>query len=388
MRGLRLLLHVGFWELATVVLILGISSPTPALLHKSRLDVATSAATFEATATASLSPLPSSVPKRQNEGAHIIYVGEQLPSRTPLPPIPLPPPQSTTTLGCAEGQWHLVRPGETLAHIAGRYGVSSLNIIVRNRLSSSSIYIGQTLNIPAANCSPPPPATPVPHQSCEPFVFLNILMRSGESTDEYAARVGVSADLLRQHNDMPDEVPGSLIYLGMAYKVPNEDCPEPLPAATSRQATPEVTQTPPVHSPTVDHVVRPGESVASIARMYGVSVMTIIHSNAIANPNVLRVGQTLRIPTTRSTVPPPSSTATPSTSVAAPTRLLPTSPPCAPKLMIYKVRSGDTLYGIAARFGLPVSRIMLDNRLSSTQISIGQDLKITHCTYPESTPTP
>ncbi|MEZ4837048.1 MAG: hypothetical protein R2873_34485 [Caldilineaceae bacterium] len=67
-------------------------------------------------------------------------------------------------------------------------------------------------------------SNPAPQQPCTSFIYIDIPIRPGEPTDEYAARVGVSADELRQYNNMPDEMKGSLIYVGMRYKVPSEAC--------------------------------------------------------------------------------------------------------------------------------------------------------------------
>jgi len=45
-----------------------------------------------------------------------------------------------------------------------------------------------------------------------------------------------------------------------------------------------------------EHVVRPGETLSTIAKAYNVTTKAIIDSNKIKNPNVLSVGQKLFIP--------------------------------------------------------------------------------------------
>ncbi|HEY8094059.1 MAG TPA: LysM domain-containing protein, partial [Acidimicrobiales bacterium] len=47
-----------------------------------------------------------------------------------------------------------------------------------------------------------------------------------------------------------------------------------------------------------DHVVRPGETLTSIARRYGVSVAELARLNRLANPNHLLVGARLHLPET------------------------------------------------------------------------------------------
>jgi LysM repeat protein len=45
-----------------------------------------------------------------------------------------------------------------------------------------------------------------------------------------------------------------------------------------------------------EHVVKPGETLASIAKGYGVSVADMVKANNIANPNEIKVGQRLTVP--------------------------------------------------------------------------------------------
>jgi hypothetical protein len=47
-----------------------------------------------------------------------------------------------------------------------------------------------------------------------------------------------------------------------------------------------------------------------------------------------------------------------------------------PSLMIYLVQHGDTLSGIARRFGVTVATIQVVNHLSSPQLTVGQRLLI------------
>ncbi len=46
----------------------------------------------------------------------------------------------------------------------------------------------------------------------------------------------------------------------------------------------------------IEHTVRPGETLSTIAAAYGVQVKTLIEVNKIQNPDILSVGQKLFIP--------------------------------------------------------------------------------------------
>jgi LysM repeat protein len=82
-----------------------------------------------------------------------------------------------------------------------------------------------------------------------------------------------------------------------------------------------VTATPAVQPTQNIYIVRPGDTLGSIAQNFGVTVDQIMAANGLTNPNVVSVGQSLVIPAPGS-VPPTAGASTPS--------LLPTNPPQTP----------------------------------------------------------
>ncbi len=104
------------------------------------------------------------------------------------------------------------------------------------------------------------------------------------------------------------------------------------------------------------HKVRRGESLARIASRYGTSVGHLQKVNGIRNRNRIYPGQRLRVPATGGA----------RTATAAPTRTTE-----------HRVRRGETLSGIAGRYGTSVSSLQRLNRLSNrNRIYPGQPLKI------------
>jgi LysM repeat protein len=95
-------------------------------------------------------------------------------------------------------------------------------------------------------------------------------------------------------------------------------------------------------------------------------------AGAIESPSPSTV--TLPSPTPRVT-PRPSPRPTP-TVTPEPTPTLTPSPSPTPELRTYRVVAGDTLIGIAGRYGTTVKAIMDLNGLTSTSLRIGQVLKI------------
>jgi LysM repeat protein len=86
------------------------------------------------------------------------------------------------------------------------------------------------------------------------------------------------------------------------------------PPTSTPTSSPTLTSTP--ERQTITYVVRPGDTLFSIARRYGVTVQAIVEANDI-NPNAIYAGQTLKIvaqtsgPTPGPTTPPAISSPTP-----------------------------------------------------------------------------
>ena len=87
--------------------------------------------------------------------------------------------------------------------------------------------------------------------------------------------------------------------------------------------------------------VRRGDTLSRIARECGVSVRDIARENGIADVNLIRAGQLLRIPSTE----------------AAPEK----SPEKSPEPILHRVVRGDTLWAISQRYGVSIEAILRAN---------------------------
>ncbi len=120
--------------------------------------------------------------------------------------------------------------------------------------------------------------------------------------------------------------------------------------------------------------VKSGDYLGRIASKHRCTVKQIMRWNNLKNSN-LRVGQRLVIyrggggPSTTST-----SSSTPSKSSASSSTGKQTS--TSQTTTTYTVKKGDTLSGIALKFGLSVAELKKLNNLSSNKINIGQKLKV------------
>lgn len=108
-------------------------------------------------------------------------------------------------------------------------------------------------------------------------------------------------------------------------------------------------------SQTASHQVQKGETLYSISRKYGISVGELCSANNISTSSVIKTGQNLKIPTKNSSETKNSQKDE--------------------KTDTYIVKKGDTLYGIAKRFGVSVETLTIMNKMSgSNTIKVGQCL--------------
>ena len=165
---------------------------------------------------------------------------------------------------------HEVASGETLGRIAARYGSSISSLSAANNLSNPNlIRIGQKLVVPSGS--------PSQGQTRDPNVRSGQyhVVRSGESLASIATQYsGVTAEQLAASNG----IRGGVIYASTRLFL---DGPTFVGKGTGGE---------------VAYTVRPGDRLGDIAHAHGVPVSVIIDVNDIANPNLIRSGQTLKIP--------------------------------------------------------------------------------------------
>ncbi len=160
-------------------------------------------------------------------------------------------------------------------------------------------------------------------------------VQSGDTLGEISSRLYGKAALWRRIAQANPDIDPNNLQVGYVLQLP--DFPEQAvqPPADEPENTPGRT-----------YVVQRGDTPSDIAeKIYGSArhVSLILEANPGINPNALRIGQELRIPE----LPDPS-TATPAAAANRAVDLL-SSDPQRPERMIYTVRSGDTLGGIAKK---------------------------------------
>ncbi|MDQ4075115.1 MAG: LysM peptidoglycan-binding domain-containing protein, partial [Chloroflexota bacterium] len=151
------------------------------------------------------------------------------------------------------------------------------------------------------------------------------------------------------------------------------------PATTENGLAPQVWLAPIAQSPsgaqepntTTIHVVRRGETLTRIARRYGVTVDAIVQANGLPSASRIYAGQQLVIPTPGS-APAPSPATTDSAPAPSPatadSAAAPSPATTGTEQVTHVVRRGETLWGIARRYGVSVDAIARANGLANVRV--------------------
>ena len=188
------------------------------------------------------------------------------------------------------------------------------------------------------------------------------VVRPGDYLGRLAERSGIRMARIQELNP---EVSFHPLLVGARLRLPREaverlaDHGERAEAALASNSAPAATAAPaPAAAPTPKsdevrvHAVRPGETLWQIARDNGTTVEALQRSNGL-NGSTIRPGMELTLPVAESV-----------------------SQEEAPRTAEHVVASGDTLWGIARRYGTSVQAIRDANELGERPIRPGQKLSV------------
>ncbi len=253
------------------------------------------------------------------------------------------------------GRSHRVARGDTASSIAARYKVSTSELLRANGLKPSSrIRSGQTLRIPGGDSQPA-----ALDETPRAVASLSVKPDTGDAgADTDAPRLVAKSE--RSATPKPS-----------AHRTSDDGGP-----ATEVAAAPRATAKPSTH------VVAAGESLSTIAARHGTTVKALQAANAMASSSIVRAGQTLRLPGGEPPTPvaaaataAPAETSSSSTRAALADRSAKTATKSS-KQTTHKVKRGETLVEIAARYGTSVTDLQKENRLRGPVIQPNQLLRI------------
>lgn len=197
----------------------------------------------------------------------------------------------------------------------------------------------------------------------------------GDTLIGIARKAGVRLSALMQTNDLELT---SLI-------VPGQELDLPSAGGTSTPSTSPATSGGTAAGPSGStHVVKWGDTLSGIAARHGVSLRSLLDANGMTLTSLIVPGRELAIPggvTTNGS----SVTSTPAEPVAGPAPA-----PAATSGSTHVVRAGDTLIGIAGRYGISLSTLLATNDLTVTSLIVpGQQLLLpSNAAAPVATPAP
>ena len=226
----------------------------------------------------------------------------------------------------ASVKYYVVQAGNTLSGIAARFGTTVQALAQLNNITNPNlIYVGQVLKIYGNNKV----------QRGNNNFSTTYVVQSGDTLSGIAARFGTTVQELVQLNDISNP---NLIYVGEVLKLPVSNSVKSGASSNQYQTT---------------YVVNPGNTLSGIAARFGTTVQYLARINGISNPNLIYPGQILKIRASGVSAQGVGATTT------------------------YVVKSGDTLSGIAARFGTTVADLVSLNDISNPNlIYAGQVLKV------------
>lgn len=215
-----------------------------------------------------------------------------------------------------DSNMYTVKAGDTLYGIARMFNVSVDELRRINNLTSNNLRIGQVLRIPSNDVD-----NDTSNGTDSGTTLYTVV--SGDNLYLIASRYGVNVvDIINLNN-----LTSTVLTPGQVLRIP------------STSSTPTFTT----------YIVKRGDTLYAIASSYGVSVDELKNLNNLTS-NILSIGQELMIPTDKTITE--------------------------TNYEVYTVVSGDTLYGIASRYGVSVDDIKALNNLTSNLLSVGQRLQI------------
>lgn len=249
---------------------------------------------------------------------------------------------TATTNANSSSDSYTVKTGDTLSGIASKQGMGLSTLLSANGLSMSSvIYPGQSLKLSGGSTS----STVSTASSTTGGSYK---VKSGDTLSGIAASQKVGLSTLLKANGLSAS---TVIYPGQQLK---------LSGSTSSSASTD-SSTASSTNASNSYTVKAGDTLSGIAARSNVSLSTVLKANNLSLSSPIFPGQTIKLSGSSSSSSSSVSTASSSGSSSGGT---------------YKVKSGDTLSGIAAKEGVSVSTLRSANSLSGDNIYAGQSLKL------------
>ncbi len=258
---------------------------------------------------------------------------------------------SSTSAPSGSGTYR-VRPGDTLAGISQRHGVSIDQIKAWNGLRSNTIVAGRTLVVGEKRTAyASSAATSEPARAADPSA-AKYRIRSGDNLAAIAKRHDVSIAELMAWNGLRNSSIQAGDSLIVRPKTPSTASTSIIGVAKAASEVPASTRR---------YQIRRGDSLEAIGERFGISVDDLKAWNNLRSSRIA-AGDYLTIR--------PGDTA----AAAAPARAASGAPSNAGGETRYRIQPGDTLGSIAQQFGVTVAQLRSWNGIRGNRITAGDYL--------------
>lgn len=245
--------------------------------------------------------------------------------------------------------YYTVQSGDTLSGIALKFSTTSSKLAQLNSISNPNlIYVGQRLLVNqgsdsnSSSSDQSSSATTNTEASAASYT-----VKSGDTLSGIASQYNTTVNQIVSLNQLSNP---NLIYVGQVLKLKNSQTTNSSSSSSSTAATTVGTYT-----------VKAGDTLSAIASRYSTSSSTLASLNSLSNPNLIYVGQVLKVSSNASTSSSTSSSANSTVTTAA----------------SYTVKAGDTLSAIAAKYGTTYQALASTNSISNpNDIYVGQVIKV------------
>lgn len=245
--------------------------------------------------------------------------------------------------------YYTVQSGDTLSGIALKFSTTSSKLAQLNSISNPNlIYVGQRLLVnQSSNSNSSSSGQSSSTTTNTETSSASYTVKSGDTLSGIASQYNTTVNQIVSLNQLSNP---NLIYVGQVLKLKNSQTTNSSSSSSSTAATTVGTYT-----------VKAGDTLSAIASRYSTSSSTLASLNSLSNPNLIYVGQVLKVSSNASTSSSTSSSANSNVTTAA----------------SYTVKAGDTLSAIAAKYGTTYQALASTNSISNpNDIYVGQVIKV------------
>lgn len=184
-------------------------------------------------------------------------------------------PQAQSIVKVSSPTTYKVKAGDTLSQIAAKYGMTYSKLMKMNNLSSTMIFVGQTLKLNDKSVKTPASS------SSSNTSKSTYKVKAGDTLGKIAAQYGTTYTNIMKLNNLSSTV----IYIGQNLKVSGKAS-----ISTNNTNTSNTTST----TSTSSYKVKAGDTLSKIAAQHGTNYSQLMKLNNLSSTMIF-VGQTLKI---------------------------------------------------------------------------------------------